>query len=224
MSRDHVDSENTRELVVQDFAGTTYRIRAVKKGMPLRGDVTGVATGPVDFVVQSLIDTVMAAAISLRADRQSTWKLGVYRRTRVATERLVHKELLAPAMPRRSASPPWVSGSRQGIRQCSATPPPPLTWNRRFSVVRIRRQRALLRLLPVVGREGEPVPAISRGGVGAERDERIRANRRTVKSQISVGRPQVRPRRRALRQPDLARVPCTRLSRKAAVALVLPEA
>lgn len=96
VSTDHVDSENTREQVVQDPAGTTYRIRAVKKGMPLRGDITGVATGPLDFVVQFLLDTVLAAAISLRASRQDTWKLGVYRQTRAATERLAHKELLAP--------------------------------------------------------------------------------------------------------------------------------
>lgn len=96
MSTDHADSENTREAQVQDPEGVHYRIRAVKVGMALRGDVPTVATGPVDFVVQFVIDTAIALAIKLRADRQDAWKLGVYRQGRTKVERLVHKEVLPP--------------------------------------------------------------------------------------------------------------------------------
>ena len=97
MSTGHMDAENSRELVVADPDGVSYRVRAVKKGMWLRGDLElGGGGSLVDFAVTFVLDVLIGLFVSARAASQTAWKVGVFRQGR-ASQRLVHKELLSPA-------------------------------------------------------------------------------------------------------------------------------
>ncbi len=97
MSSVHAQPQHTRERVVHDPAGVRHTIRAVKRGLPLRGDVdltTGSST-VVEFAIGFVLDVVVNGVLSDRAASQPAWKIGVFRRRRWR-ERLVHRERLAP--------------------------------------------------------------------------------------------------------------------------------
>jgi len=94
MSSSHADASNSREEVVRDPSGTTFRVRAVKRGMWLRGDVEDTASSLSDLVVTLVINFGILLFAKSRADAKREWKIGVFRQGRATTLRLIHKELL----------------------------------------------------------------------------------------------------------------------------------
>lgn len=97
MSNSHADLENSREETVTAPDGVVHRVRAVKRGMWLRGDVeAGPATSLEELVFKFVADMAILLATSMRASSQNVWKVGVFRQGRAKVERLVHKEVLPP--------------------------------------------------------------------------------------------------------------------------------
>lgn len=95
MSSSHWDGSNTSEVRARDPEGRVYRVRAVKRGMWLRGDFDSVGVGAsvADWLFSLVFDLVLKVLLKFRADAEQEWKVGVLRRGRVV-ERVLYKESL----------------------------------------------------------------------------------------------------------------------------------
>jgi hypothetical protein len=91
------DIHEVKQERVQDPAGVTYYVRAVKLGVSLRRRAE-IGQGPQqsasDLAATILADVVVPIVSARRADREDTWKVGVLREGSLLGEKVVHKERL----------------------------------------------------------------------------------------------------------------------------------
>jgi hypothetical protein len=93
------DPDRTRELVVEDPIGAVYRVRAVRRGMSLRGEADPGAGSPDGSgVLDHLSSAVRSAAVAAVSDGRPAWKIGVFREGLGGALHLVHKEALEPGL------------------------------------------------------------------------------------------------------------------------------
>jgi len=108
------EHRRSRPAVAPD--GTKYRVVAAKKGVPFNELSGAGGVNPVEWLLDALLGMVIAVMLSLRADGQSTWKVGAKRVGRLGWERFVHKELLAPGLEPEPRMDELINSITQGLR------------------------------------------------------------------------------------------------------------
>lgn len=91
------DIHEVKQERVQDPAGMSYCVRAVKLGVRLRKRADlgpGPQQSATDFVATFLADVVAPILSAWRADRRDTWKVGILREGSLLGEKVIHKERL----------------------------------------------------------------------------------------------------------------------------------
>jgi hypothetical protein len=89
--------DNRRERTARAPDGTTYRLLAAKRGLPLLPEAWGGGVDLPSMVLSFIFEIVM----DVRADGEAVWKLGVYRKGRFLLRRVLKERLPAGEDPGR---------------------------------------------------------------------------------------------------------------------------